>query len=81
MVLRTRFLVPSGLSIMFGNLSTRESSKFSIGGYQVNVESKMLDLIASHPSEWPSSKPLQILHAGEGVVKKEPSYSAAVNIN
>ena len=29
----------------------------------------------SHWSEWPTSKSLQIINAGEGVEKKEPSYT------
>ena len=31
--------------------------------------------ITSHQSEWPSSKSLQIIKAGEGVEKRESSYS------
>ena len=28
-----------------------------------------------HPSEWPSLKSLQTINAGEGVEKREPSYT------
>ena len=35
----------------------------------------------SHRSEWPSSKNLQTKNAGEGVEKKEPSFTAGGNIN
>ena len=31
--------------------------------------------ITSHWSEWPSSKTLQTINAGEGVEKREPSYT------
>ena len=34
----------------------------------------------SHQLEWPSLKSLQITNAGEGVKKKEPSYTV-VNVN
>ena len=32
-------------------------------------------------SEWPSSKILQIIDAGEGVGKREPKYTAGGNVN
>ena len=35
----------------------------------------------SHRSEWPSSKSLETIHAGEGVEKREPSYTVVANIN
>ena len=37
--------------------------------------------ITSHQSEWPSLKSLQIINAGEGVEKKEPSYTVGGNVN
>ena len=37
--------------------------------------------ITTHQSQWPSSKRLQIINAGEGVEKKEPSYTAGGNVN
>ena len=33
------------------------------------------------PSEWPSSKSLQTINAGESVEKKEPSYTVGGNVN
>ena len=33
-------------------------------------------MITSYQSEWPSSKSLQTVNAGEGVEKREPSYTA-----
>ena len=37
--------------------------------------SKLQWCITSHESEWPSSKSLQIIRAGEGVEKREPSFA------
>ena len=37
--------------------------------------------ITSHQSEWPSSKNLQIINAGEGMVKREPSCTVDGNVN
>ena len=34
-----------------------------------------------HLSEWPSLKSLQIINAGEGVEKREPSYTVGRNVN
>jgi len=33
------------------------------------------------PSEWPSSKYLQTINAGEGVEKMESSYTIGGNVN
>ena len=35
----------------------------------------------SHQSEWPSSKNLERINAGEGVEKREPSCTVGGNIN
>ena len=35
----------------------------------------------SHQLEWPSSKSLQTINAGEGVEKREISYIAGGNVN
>jgi len=32
-------------------------------------------------SEWPSSQSVQIINAGEGVEKREPSYTIYGNVN
>ena len=37
--------------------------------------------ITSDRSEWLSSKRLQIIIAGEGVEKREPSYTVGGNVN
>ena len=34
-----------------------------------------------HQPEWPSSKSVQTINAGEGVEKKEPYYTAGGNVN
>ena len=34
-----------------------------------------------HQSEWPSSKNLQTINAGEGVEEREPFYTAGGNVN
>ena len=34
-----------------------------------------------HQSEWPSLKGFQITNAGEGVEKREPSYTLVGNVN
>ena len=35
----------------------------------------------SHPPEWPSLKSLQTINAGEGVEKREYSYTIGQNVN
>ena len=37
--------------------------------------------ITSHQSEWPSSKSIQTINAGEGVLETEPSYTFGGNVN
>ena len=44
-------------------------------------KSKLQQGIISHQSEWPSSKSLQIINAGEGVEKTGPSYPVGRNVN
>ena len=39
------------------------------------------DNITSHQSEWPSSNSLQTINAGEGVEKREYSYTVGGNVN
>ena len=36
---------------------------------------------SKHQAEWPSSKSLQTVNAGEGVEKREPSYAVGRNIS
>ena len=44
-------------------------------------KSKLQGGINSHQSEWPSSKSLQTINAGEGVEKREHSCTIGGNIN
>ena len=44
-------------------------------------KSKLQCDIISHQSEWPSSKNLQTINAGEGVEKREPSCTVGGNVN
>ena len=44
-------------------------------------EMQIKTTIRYHRSEWPSSKTLQIINAGERVEKKELSYTAGGNVN
>ena len=37
--------------------------------------------ITSHQSEWPLSKNLETINTGKGVMKREPSYTVAGNVN
>ena len=37
--------------------------------------------MTSRWSEWPSSKYLQTINTGEGVEKREPSYTVGGNVN
>ena len=44
-------------------------------------KSKLQWDIISHQSEWPSSKNLETINAGEGVEKREPSCTVGGNVN
>ena len=44
-------------------------------------KSKLQCNITSYWSEWPSSKSLQIINAGDGVEKMESSYTVGGNAN
>ena len=43
------------------------------------MQSELQDSI-SHQSEWPLLKSLQLTNAGEGVEKRQPSYTVGVNL-
>ena len=51
------------------------------GSLLEKCKSKLLWDITSHQSEWPSSKSLQTINAGEGVEKREPSCTVVGNVN
>ena len=42
-------------------------------------ENKCSKIVVMHQSEWLQSKNLQAINAGEGVEKKEPSYTVGGN--
>ena len=52
----------------------------NITNYQRNANQNYSE-VSPHQSEWPSLKSLQIINAGEGVKKKEPSYTVGGNVN
>ena len=45
------------------------------------MQTKTTMSITSHQSEWPSSKSLQTINAGEGVEKRERSCTVGGNVN
>ena len=47
----------------------------------MKCKSKLQWGFTSHQSEWPSSKNLQTINAGEGVDKRETSYTVGGNVN
>ena len=50
----------------------------------MNAKEKFMKEIKSTTSpwsEWPSSKNLQTINAGEGVEKREPFYTVGGNVN
>ena len=52
-----------------------------ITSYLRNANQNNNEVITSHRSEWPSSKNLQTIHAGEGVEKREASYTVGGQVN
>ena len=48
---------------------------------QLIGKSKLECGITFHLSEWPSSKSLETIKAGEGMEKREPSYIVGGNVN
>ena len=57
------------------------SNHSEIDGSQINMLSKLEWGITSLSSEWPSSKHLQTINAGEGVEEREPSGIVSWNVN
>ena len=47
----------------------------------ITREMQIKTTIKYHLTPWPSSKNLQIINAGEGVEKREPSYTVGRNVN
>ena len=65
------------------NLTYSSGGKLKLWMFKnmVYCKSKLQWGITSHQSEWPSSKNLQTINAGEGVGKREPSCTAGGNVN
>ena len=55
--------------------------KSSTSGSIRFLQSNLQKVFTSHQSEWPSSKILQTIKAGESVEKREPSYTIGGNVN
>ena len=53
----------------------------NITHYQRNANQNHNEVTISHQSEWLLSKSLQVINAGEGVEKREPSYIVGGNAN
>ena len=45
------------------------------------MQIKLQGVISTHQSEWLSSNNLQIINTGEGVDKREPSFTVGGNVN
>ena len=45
------------------------------------IREMQIKITTSHQSEWPSSKNLQTINAGEGVEKREPFCTVDGNVN
>ena len=54
---------------------------FSVAHQQRNANQSYNRYITSHHSEWPLSKSLQIVNAGEGVKKRESSCTVSRNVS
>ena len=52
-----------------------------ITNYQRNENQNYNELPHRSSQEWPSLRKLQIKNAGEGVEKREPSYTVVGNVN
>ena len=53
----------------------------NITHYQRNANQNLNEVPLTHQSEWLLSKSLQAINAGEGVEKREPSYTVGGNVN
>ena len=54
----------------------------NITNYQRNANQNYNEVsITAYQSEWPLSKSLQTINTGEGVEKREPSYTVGGNVN
>lgn len=62
-------------------MEQKESSSLT-SDYTAKLQSsKQYGADTLYQPEWPSSKSLQTINAGEGVEKREPSYTVDGNVN
>ena len=54
---------------------------FNITNYQRNADQNHYEVLTLHQPEWPSSKRLQTISAGEGMEKKEHYDTVGGNVN
>ena len=62
-------------------MATKHMKRCSNHSLLEKCKSKLQGDITSHWSEWPSSKSLQTINAGEGVEKRECSCTVGGNVN
>ena len=62
-------------------MSNKHMKRCSTSFIIMKCKSKLQWDITSHQLEWPSSKSLQTINAGEGVEKREPSCIVGGNVN
>ena len=55
-----------------------QEKMLNVANYQRNANQNYSE-VPPHQSEWPSSKNLQTINAGEGVEKRETSYTVGGN--
>ena len=63
------------------DLYTLPNVKEIPSGKQPHSTGNYIQYPVIHRSEWPSSKNLQTINAGEGVEKREPSCTVGGNVN